>query len=113
MISDIKCDLPPCPQQKEICCVECDEKCAKRCKTRWGHCEIRKSQLPQPQLKPCPFCGDKGKLILGEYMMGVPCKVECQNESCSAEIKSFSRGDIGKLKKHVIELWNRRVGDDK
>lgn len=64
------------------------------------------------ELKPCPFCGGEGKLILGTYMMGVPCKIECQNESCGAEMSRFSRSDIPKLKKLVINKWNRRVGDE-
>ncbi len=107
------CQMSDCPNGYQICYVECDEKCNKRCNMRWGHCEIRKSQLPQPQLKPCPFCGGKGKLILDECMTIVPCKVKCQNVSCGAEIKRFCRGDIEKIKNHLIEAWNRRVGDDK
>lgn len=104
MISDIKCDLPPCPQQKEICCVECDEKCAKRCKTRWGHCEIRKSQLPQPQLKPCPFCGWEAKITKNED--GYAWSIYCDN--CYAEMNTgYSHN-----KNDLIDNWNRRCRND-
>lgn len=60
-----------------------------------------------PELKPCPFCGGKARLIY-VYQMSV---VKCPK--CKTLGKAFpdyyEQGD-GKGK--AIEFWNRRASND-
>ena len=58
-------------------------------------------------LKPCPFCGGKAKLVFHEYSKNplideYVYDVRCQNKKCRAATITDSDP------KKVIELWNRR-----
>ncbi len=51
------------------------------------------------ELKPCPFCGGKAKIIL---LKGINAKyIQCENCRISTEVSSED--------KTLIELWNRSI----
>ena len=61
-------------------------------------------------LKPCPFCGSKNVLI-----KGYPIKVVYHGQREYFVICHDCGGQTKRLygnERKVIELWNRRVGDD-
>lgn len=56
-------------------------------------------------LRPCPFCGNPAKLFEGKW--GGPTKglyfgIECLNEECGAQNRSFEERDA------CIAAWNNR-----
>lgn len=63
------------------------------------------------ELKPCPFCGYKAKLVYDE-------KTNCFGVSCSwcnANVSGYyvyfrhREGAFGETKKKAVTDWNRRV----
>ena len=54
------------------------------------------------ELKPCPFCGSKGKIreCVGEWI------VECENTSCPI---SYPIGAFFETEEAAVEWWNRRA----
>lgn len=58
-----------------------------------------------PELKPCPFCGDKGVVQRSGYCF----RVCCSNRDCPIEPRThwFSN------RLSAIETWNRRADDAK
>ena len=63
------------------------------------------------ELKPCPFCGGKGKVELVDKIDDLDVyMVECQK--CGAAASFGTDGEII-TKEETIDAWNRRVGDDK
>ena len=57
----------------------------------------------QPELKPCPFCGETPLLYLhmGYY------RVECQNIECPSRLTASAN------KKDIITAWNTRLKPNK
>lgn len=57
------------------------------------------------ELKPCPFCGHKGELEVGQLGERF---VRCSNDNCEAGLGGgcWSNTDAG-----AIEAWNTRVPD--
>ena len=68
--------------------------------------------------KDCPFCGNKvtpddiwGEKTLGGYVRWVIC-TECGAQGPSARSRAHKQ-DADKTDAASIELWNRRVEEDK
>lgn len=67
------------------------------------------------ELKPCPFCGGKAKLI---FRFGIDICCECTE--CEARTKMFFVRDTAPdvmdefedAKAKATKMWNRRVNDD-
>lgn len=55
-------------------------------------------------LKPCPFCGGKGKVV---DVNGFWCAVIC--EKCNATTNSILCSAEYAAKEKAIEAWNRRI----
>lgn len=55
------------------------------------------------KLKPCPFCG--AFPALNENHSGSTFTVECVNQMCRLQVKSYAR----ETEKAAIELWNTRA----
>lgn len=67
--------------------------------------------MTQTDLKPCPFCGGKAKLIGACHVGGITawavyCEKWQQDFSCRAQMTSI------KSKEDAINAWNRREADD-
>jgi len=65
-------------------------------------------------LKPCPFCGSKAELCIGEHAM-IDAKVRCTNSECGTEGGCWDRdtGDPDFWERDnivdAIAAWNRRT----
>lgn len=65
--------------------------------------------MKKPNLKPCPFCGGKARLLCtdkgndGGYFAFVKCVCGC----CSGVYHGFAPQN---LKRRAVRAWNRRVG---
>lgn len=61
--------------------------------------------LPKPELRPCPFCGEKERIDLISNYFGIIDKycVHCMN--CGSRVSSLTS------KKDSIKSWNRRCDD--
>jgi len=53
------------------------------------------------ELKPCPFCGGKAKIIKD------PIKIGCTNNNCMICVHTIPNLQL----EDAIEAWNRRVND--
>lgn len=58
-------------------------------------------------LKPCPFCGNKAKLIVNIQSFQPYAMVEC--ESCSAKTERVMQSVDYCATDEAAKLWNRRV----
>lgn len=58
----------------------------------------------QIELKPCPFCGNKGEIEHKRNLF--TWIVQCSNNSCPA---SYMIGMDYDTKEEAVENWNRRV----
>lgn len=56
------------------------------------------------ELKPCPFCGGKGKFV---DVNGFWCVVIC--DKCNATSNSIQYSSEYTAKEKAIEAWNRRI----
>ncbi len=59
------------------------------------------------KLKPCPFCG--AFPALKENHSGSTFMVECVNQMCRLQVKSYAR----ETEEAAIELWNTRAEESK
>lgn len=60
----------------------------------------------QTELKPCPFCGNQPLLLEADYDSCMWWEITCKG--CGL---STSHDDINDKKK-LIEIWNKRIGDE-
>ena len=60
-------------------------------------------------LKPCPFCGGKGKVMnrSGMYLSSFVFCVECGSQSREFKVSTSYSSD-----EKAIEAWNRRANDE-
>jgi Lar family restriction alleviation protein len=56
--------------------------------------------MSKEKLKPCPFCGGKGSMFIGQF--GTFYYVSC--ESCKAQTTEYT------TRAEAIEAWNKQVG---
>ena len=65
--------------------------------------------MSEPELKPCPFCGGKAKVVAcNNRLARVICSVCGKSGSCVVcEDKMFQ--NVAEL---LTELWNRRMTDE-
>lgn len=61
------------------------------------------------KLKPCPFCGCEAVLKKVPDKLIKPYYVRCDNRECAVMVATCYR----ETAEEAIELWNRRVNDDK
>lgn len=59
------------------------------------------------ELKPCPFCGGKAKVIRSHVCLDNKYYAVCENDNCQAAICVDSE-----TREKAIELWNKRVSED-
>lgn len=61
-----------------------------------------------PDLKPCPFCGGKARLIKKSWTeFGGPYDFTVHCDDCSAGIRCYFPTE-----NEAIEAWNRRAGEE-
>ena len=60
------------------------------------------------ELKPCPFCGGKPKIITFKHSYSRFLIYQIMCFSCYTQPRFFVRGET---EQKAIEAWNRRVGD--
>ena len=60
------------------------------------------------ELKPCPFCGGKSELFIGNFFAMASCL------ECGIHTKPFDYDDFEKEKavEKAVEIWNRRAGNE-
>lgn len=68
------------------------------------------------ELKPCPFCGSKAKIVTGcdaegDGVAHIYCTNRHISDSCAAIF--VERVDERTARQDAIKMWNRRVGEDK
>lgn len=65
--------------------------------------------MSKPELKPCPFCGDK-KIVVERWSSGgTRYMVKCNNPDCPVPANGYPTGrDLEKVK----TAWNRRAGNE-
>ena len=62
------------------------------------------------ELLPCPFCGNKGKIIYGAFGSSALVYIQCAE--CETRTKSvFENTDYCAIDE-AIKLWNKRVDLD-
>ena len=60
------------------------------------------------KLKPCPFCGDKGELVISSS--NTACWIKC--DRCGATTMTVKAGLDYSAKEKAVELWNTRMEAD-
>lgn len=75
--------------------------------------------MNEPELKPCPFCGNEASIKAAVKSYGITIWCECNN--CHARTEGYcpdlenentSVENIERCKIKAIEAWNRRVSDE-
>ncbi|MCR4819355.1 MAG: Lar family restriction alleviation protein [Fretibacterium sp.] len=61
-------------------------------------------ELGEPELKPCPFCGEAPIIRDLDLLF----RVECSNLYCNCTALTH----IARSRKEAIRFWNRRAKDD-
>lgn len=59
-------------------------------------------------LKPCPFCGGKGELVIS--ISNTACWIKC--DRCGATTMTVKAGLDYSAKEKAVELWNTRMEAD-
>lgn len=60
------------------------------------------------KLKPCPFCGGEAELVLSLSSSGMVYSIECNKKECP-----LSRTKWFNKKEKAVEMWNRRVENER
>lgn len=66
-----------------------------------------------PDLKKCPFCGSKAEYLETDEAFQL-CFVKCTGENvpCYCQTIVLTKSKDFDPKEKLIEIWNRRVGED-
>ena len=60
------------------------------------------------ELKPCPFCGGKGKIIV--VQKGITSVITCTTSYCGFMRRSFNNGETDEdVALRLTNAWNRRA----
>lgn len=68
---------------------------------------------PKEELKPCPFCGGKAKIVIQPRYFGTyrEAGIWCQNRDCRIHVWHRFDNSVKdeEVKEILTELWNRRA----
>ena len=62
------------------------------------------------ELKPCPFCGGIATITTNKTSQAQKSCIRCSKCSCQKTMLKYPNYD-GDIEKDIIEVWNRRAGE--
>lgn len=72
---------------------------------------VKGAKMENRELKPCPFCGGKARIIV--VKKGFKSIIECSTPQCGFMRHSFNNGDTDEhAALRLTAAWNRRANDE-